>query len=386
MSDLQEGRLQLDISMLRMKVAVNHFKHLLLGNLHIPAAHQETATSNKLASRCKDVNISDKTWKSWFADPQVIPRIETIRRLDELALCAIRIKSRRNGDEVTLPPDFFGQLVHGGLVRKMMQASKSKHPLIALRDRAETYKPISALHLHLDAIEVSSLSEGYGDIPWETVKRVGAERVLKLLTERWGPRQGSVFSELTSDFQLEWDAANPKKRIEIRKACARFRPDPFERNLNAQALPNWNIAGIEADISPLHIYKALFSLAADSKFLVADRLEAWSLDLATAALAMHALAWTDRFTTFDQPISDELLFWCAFDDLFFKHESIDSDNWDFVRAMTRCNAEWRMNSFEVFLRARKIYHDELNDLGTSESEVIALAMQATSVHPLIYRS
>ena len=115
-------------------------------------------------------------------------------------------------------------------------------------------------------------------------------------------------------------------------------------------------------------------------------MEAWSLDLATAALAMHALAWTDRFTTFDQPISDELLFWCAFDDLFFKQESIDSDNWDFVRAITRCNAEWRMNSFEVFLRARKIYHDELTDLGTSESEIIALAMQATSVHPLSYRS
>jgi hypothetical protein len=185
---------------------------------------------------------------------------------------------------------------------------------------------------------------------------------------------------------LELDAANPEERIEIRKFYDRFKNDFFEKSLNARAIPDWNIAGIEADVSPLHIYKVLFSLAADSKFLVADRLAAWSLDLATSALAMHALAWTDRYTTFDQPISDELIFWCAFDDLFFKQESIDSDNQNFVGAMSRCNAKWGIDSFEVFLRARKTYLNELKDLGISESDVISTAMQATSVHPLIYRS
>jgi len=283
------GGLQMNIATLRMKVAVNHFKHLLLDDLHVSAVHQETEVFKKLAPRCKDVEISDKTWKSWFADPPIIPRIETIRRLDELASCAIRVISKKDGENKSLPSAFYGQLVHGGLVKRMMQASKSKHPLIALKDRAESYRPISALHLHIDAIEICALSNGYGDIPWETVKQVGSERVLNLIAERWGPRKGSVYSELTSDLQLEWDAASPNERIEIRKVFARFKPDPFERNLNAQATPNWNIAGIEADVSPLHIYKVLFSLAADSKFLVADRLAAWSLDLATSALAMHAL-------------------------------------------------------------------------------------------------
>jgi hypothetical protein len=379
----EEQGMQSGIATLRMKVATNHFKHLLLGDRHEPGLHQEITTLNELALKCKNVDITGKTWKSWFESPQIVPRIGTIQTLDELASCSTRVVSKRDGEEKALPSSFFEQLVHGGLVKQMLQASKSKHPLIALKDRAESYRPISTLHLHLDAIEICALSNGYGDIPWDIVKQVGAERVLRLLTERWGPRQGSVYSELTSDLQLEWNAASTEERIEIRKAFARFKPDLFERNLDSRAIPDWNITGIEADVSPLHIYKALFSLAADTKFLVADRLAVWSLDLATAALAMHALAWSDRYTTFDLPISDEFLFWCAFEDLFFSQESIDSENQDFVGAMTRCNAEWRMDAFDVFLRARKTYQNELKDLGISENEVIAVAMQATSVHPLI---
>lgn len=382
----EERETQPGIATLRMKVATNHFKRLLLGDRHEPGLHQENTTLNELAPRCKDVDITGKTWKSWFEEPQIIPRLKTIRTLDALASCAIRVVSKRYGEENALPSGFFVQLVHGGLVKKMLQASKSKHPLIALRDRAESYKPISALHLHLDAIEVSALSEGYGDIPWETVKRIGAERVLNILTERWGPQHGSIYSELFSDLRLKWDAATPDERSEIRKSLGRFSPDPFEGTLNAKAIPNWDIAGIEADVASQHIYKALFSLAADAKFLVADRLEAWSLDLATAALAMHSLAWTDRLTFFGPPISDELIYWCALEDLLFSTELIDTDNQDFVGAMSLCAAEWSMESFEVFLRARKIYHDELHEHGISVKEITEIAMQATKTHPLVLRN
>jgi hypothetical protein len=382
----EERETQPGIATLRMKVATNHFKRLLLSDRHEPGLHQENTTLNELAPRCKDIDITGKTWKSWFESPQIVPRIGTIQTLDELASCAIRVVSKRDGEEKALPSEFFSQLVHGGLVKKMMQASKSKHPLIALRDRAESYKPISALHLHLDAIEVSALTEGYGDIPWETVKRIGAERILNILTDRWSPRHGSIYSELSSELRLKWDAASPEEQSEIRKNLARFRPDPFESIINARAIPDWNITGIDADISAQHIYKALFSLAADSKFLVADRLEAWSLDLASAALAMHALAWTDRFTTFDQPISDELIFWCAFDDLMFRNESIDLDNRDFVGAMTKCNSDWSPESFGLFLSARETYHGELKEVGISMSEVIDIAMQATKTHPLVLRN
>ncbi|BCK86793.1 hypothetical protein MIZ01_0559 [Sideroxyarcus emersonii] len=370
--------------MLRMKVAVNHFKHLLLGDLHVAAVHQETEVFKKLAPRCRDVNIAEKTWKSWFEEPQIIPRLKTIRTLDALASCAIRVVSERDGEEKALPSGFFGQLVHGGLVKRMMQASKSKHPLIALRDRAESYKPISPLHLHLDAIEVDALSEGYGDISWETVKRVGAERILSILAERWGPRHGTAYLEFSSDLSLDWEAADADRRAEIRKGYARFKPDLFENALNQVPHPAWARTGIGADVSSTHIYKALFSLAADTRFLKADRLVTWSLDLATAALAMHALAWSDRYTTFDDLMPDELIYWIAFEEIFFTSEPLDASNTEIVRAISQLDAEWTEETFSIFNRAREIYQCQLAELGLTANEVLGTAMLAVEAHPLRY--
>lgn len=375
----------MDIATLRMKVAINYFKHLLLGDLHEPGAHQESTTSNELGLRCKNVEITDKTWKSWFANPQIIPRIGKIQVLDDLASSAIRVTSGRDSKERPLPSGFFSQLVHGGLTSEMKRSSKSKYPLIVLKDRAESYMPISALHLHVDAIEVSALSEGHGEISWETVKGIGAERILRILTDRWGPRCGSVYSELSSDLQLAWSVASPEERTVIRKNLARFKPDPFDTIFNAKAFPNWSITGTEADIASQHIYKALFSLAADAKFLVSDRLAAWSLDLATAALAMHALKLDTRSATLIQLIPDELVFWCALEDLMFSNEPIDEDSSDFVGAMSKCNAVWGEQSFETFLRARNTYHSELQQVGISVSEVANIVKQATRFHASKYR-
>lgn len=376
-------RQQMDIAALRMKVAVNHFKHLLLGDLHIAANHQETAVLNALGKRCKDVKM-EKTWRSWFAYRQIIPRVGTIEKLDELASCAIRVASKRAGDEEELPSGFFKELVHGGLVKMMMLASKSKYPLIALRDRAESYKPISPLHLHLDAIEVSALSEGYGDISWETVKRIGAERILNILTDRWGPRNGTVYSEFTSDLSLEWAAADSDRRVEIRNGYARFKPDLFENDLNQAPRPAWAKTGVGVDVPPSHIYKALFSMASDTRFLKADRLVSWSLDLATAALAMHALAWSDRYTTFDELMPDELIYWIAFEQIFFRSESLDARNTEIIRAMSQLDAEWNEETFSIFNRAREIYQGELMVFGVTANKVLDAAMLATQVHPIRY--
>lgn len=383
----EERGMQPDIAMLRMKVAINHFKRLLLGDLHLPAVHQKSATFDELGRKCRDVDIAERTWKSWFANPPIVPRIGTIQTLDELASCAIRVTSRRGCEEKALPSEFFSQMVHGGLVSEMMKASKSKYPLIALRDRAESYTPISALHLHLDAIEVSALSRGYGKIPWHTVKRVGAERILSILTERWRPRQGAVFKELTSDLRLEWEAADDARKSEIRAVWDRFRPPLFLAQMNAHAKPEWRLTGIDHDVSPLHIYKLLFALAADSKFLRSDRLVAWALDLSTAALAMHALAWTDRYATFDSiPMADELIYWIALDEILFGSESLDADNTEIIRAMERLDARWTDEAFGTFSKARETYHSQLVELGISPGEVREAAMQATVIHPIECRA
>lgn len=374
----------MDIAALRMKVAVNHFKHLLLGDLHIPAVHQETDVFKRLGPRCRDINIAEKTWRSWFEEPQIIPRLKTIRALDALASCAIRVVSDRDGEEEVLPSSFFEHMVHGGLVKKMMQASKTKHPLIALRDRAESYKPISPLHLHLDAIEVGALSEGYGDISWETVKRIGAERILNILAERWGPRSGTVYSEFSSDLSLEWAAADADRRVEIRRGYARLKPDLFENALNQAPHPAWSKTGVGADVPSIHIYKALFSLAADAHFLKADRLVTWSLDLVIAALAMHALAWSDRYATFDDLMPDELIYWIAFEEIFFTSEPLDTSNTEIVRAMLQLDAEWSEDTFSIIACAREIYQGQLDELGITATEVLDTAMLATKLHPIRY--
>jgi hypothetical protein len=382
MSD--NSKIQPSIEMLRVKVAVNHFKRLLLGDMHIPGKAQEISTFEELEKDHDAVEISGRAWSNWFSNPDVVPKVDKVKELDRLASASIRLDSKNGLKDKHLPANSFYHMIHGGLVSKM-KSSRSKQPLIAMKDRAENYRPDSALHLHLDAVEVCALSVGHGDIPWETVKKIGAETILRLLAEKWGPRGGSVYSELSSDLRLEWNAASTEKRASIRKSYARLVPDVFDRHLDTSAIPDWGITGIDNDISALHIYKALFCLAADSEFLVADRLEAWSLDLATAALAMHALAWTDRYTTF--LISDELFFWSAFDSLFFRFstEAIDSGNHEILEAMNRCNAEWGLDSFDVFSHARKIYHEELIQLGISVNDVNELAMRATKIHPLVYR-
>lgn len=378
---------QSSTAMLRLKVATNYFKRMLLGDLHIAGKAQTSTVFKALAKKLEENVLSDRTWSSWFSNTLKIPKREKIKVLDTLAALSLRV-NKINGlvkSEDALPAGTFSEMVHGGLVNHMMAPTKSKNPLYTLAERAENYHPLSALHLHLDAIEIGALSDGFADVPWTTVKAIGAQRILTILAGRWGPRYGSVYSELSSDLRLEWEAADTEKRSQLRDAYARFKPDRFNEVLNGKASPDWNRIGVNDDVSAEHIYKVLFALAADTDFLVADRLDAWFIDLATSALAMHALGWADRYNIFGFHITEEMIFWGAFDEVLFGSELPESNNRELFAAMTRCNAEWTEASFEMFLRAREMYQATLIEFGVSAHEVISVAMHATKIHPLIYR-
>lgn len=368
------------IALLRLKFATNHFKRMMLGDLHVPGKAQTSTVFEALTGKAGENALTDRTWQSWFSNSPRVPKQEKIKTLDTLAA-----SMNRGRPEEVLPVNIYSEMVHGGLTHYLLAPSKSKHPLDTLLARANNYQPLSPLHLHMDALEIDALIDGFGeDVPWTAVKAIGAQRILELLAERWGPRHGSVYSGFSSNLSLRWEAATPEERSKLREFYARFKPDLFEYFLNAKASPNWSQIGVDADVSPLHIYKVLFALAADAEFLVADRLVTWALDLATAALAMHALAWADRYTTFGLHITDELIFWAAFDGLLFNSEPLEPDNRELVAAMTRCSAEWNLAAVETFLRARETYHSELSELGVSVNEVFAVAMQATKVHCLVY--
>jgi hypothetical protein len=356
----------------------------LLGDLHLPGKAQASAVFDALAVVGCEPRLSERTWQSWFSESPRIPKVDKAKILDTLSSVAIRIPGPQESPR-TLPDGTFSKLIHGGLLQSLTAPSRTKKLLPTLLARALEYEPVSPLHLHLDAIDIAALGEGLGDIPWEVMKAIGAGRILEILAARWSPRHGTAYSEFSSDLWLKWQNADDDERLSIRSAYARFKPDLFQHYLDRPARPDWEKLGVGADIAPSHVYKLLFSMAADANFLVADRLTAWSLDLATAALAMHALAWTDRYTTFGFRVTDEMLYWMAFYSLFFCDEEPKFDQFDLIPAMTINRADWCDQSQNTLLQGRRKYREMIEDLGVTAASVRMVAMQGVRANPLSYR-
>lgn len=373
------------ISLLRLRVATNLFKQLLLKDLHIAGNPQVSAVFDALANAGCEQKLSEKTWRSWFSKSALIPKVAKAKVLDTFASSAIRVPALRGFTTAPLPDGTFSKLIHGGLVQSLTAPSQAKKLLPVLLTRALEYKPASSLHLHIDAMEIGAHAIGVGDLPWTTVKAIGAKRILEILTARWSPRHGTVYSNLSSDLVLKWLSANEDERRSIRKSYARFKLDQFQYFMEEAPQPDWNKVKIDANVYPTNIHKALFSLAADSSFLVADRMSTWSLDLATAALAMHALAWTDRYTTFGGVrVTEEMIFWGVFVNLLFQDDEPSFEQFGLLPAMAISPAEWDDTSESTLLQGRTIYRAKLEELGTSAAEIFDIAMQSTEIHPIIY--
>lgn len=140
--------------------------------------------------------------------------------------------------------------------------------------------------------------------------------------------------------------------------------------------------GVESDdVAPQHIYKTLFALAADSDFLNLDRFRQWEYSLATSALAMHALAWTDRYNTYIN-VTDEYLYWGAFYHLLFikKEDKIDMD---FLNEVMDCwPAEWNQGSLNNFLAAHELFQYNMAEYGVSVQDIMQIVIIKERVHPL----
>jgi hypothetical protein len=240
--------------------------------------------------------------------------------------------------------------------------------------------------LHLDAIEAVALGEPNGEVDWETVKGIAANRVSNILHNLWSPRGGSIYPALSSNFLIEWNSASQSEQETIRKDCALLIPNPFSRWMRMPATPDWSRIQVGEDVGSNQVHRLLLAMAADEKFLVADRLEAWSLDLATAALAMYARALTDRYTTFGVQVGPEFLYWDAFELLFFRDDVSEADVVDsLIRAMKCTGAEFSIRSIEVLFSARDQYRSALSKLGVSLDYISGLMSRCWEMHPLIYR-
>ncbi|MEW8204196.1 MAG: hypothetical protein AB2653_01375 [Candidatus Thiodiazotropha endolucinida] len=361
-------------------MAVNFFKSLLLDQLHVPGQSQCTAVFEKIYQVIEKPKLTERTWQGWFSkDPGTMQKVKA-KELDDL-LRRVRINKEGSYYKPRQTSPFFERMVHGGLVVNMIAPTRSTDARQVLANRAYEYIPSSVLHLHLDAIELNTLVDDFHGVPWQEVMKIASLRIFDVLFNRWNPRHGQIYSTFSSPLKLRWDTADADERENIQKSYMRLKPNLFERDLKAGATPDWIRIDYENSVAPQHIYKILFSMAADPDFLIVDRLETWALDLATAGLVMRALAWTDRYSTFGIRVTHEMLFWGAFDCIFFgkklDHEII-------VSAMRLCNAEWDERSIGIFETAREIYHRILAEIGLSAQQVKQIVAVSEEAHPLVY--
>jgi len=372
---------------IRFKYSLSQFKQFVLAEANVATRPQVMSLMDALPATLSDA-ISKRCWEIWLGNNHSRPQQEKVSLLDR---CAKELWKARTGigigetDLETKVRGFCETTVFHGLIGTMLSATGAKNVLGTIVSRSWGYQPLSPMHLHLDAMEAAAWSEDFHVVSWSTIATIAGERILQLLADRWSPRLGSVYSEFRSDFSILWEAANEEARAAIKRSCARVKPDSFESSMEANAYPDWEKVTCEKDISSRHVYKLLFSLAADSTFLVEERLEAWALDLATASLAMRTMAWTNRFETMGgRSISPEGAFWAAFREIFFGPEDREID-WRLVSTAAKLTqAKWSDDSIEVFRKARKIYWARLAHARISPKDLLSVAMTATKQHPLVY--
>lgn len=372
------------VKRLRMTYAINNFKHLLLDGLHVAGEDQSDTVFRKISNLFPKEPLCKRTLHNLFVNSaSVTPQPGTINAMDEIGERFLYGARQSSGIEGPALNGYFDGLVRGGLLSEMTIQTKSKNVLDVLMTRACKYQPRSPIHLHFDAIETAAWAENFKGVPWASITQVAAARILEILSQRWGPRHGFIYSKFSSNFRLKWEAADSKEQARILAGLAVTHPNSFERLMEAGAHPDWPTVGCDADIAPAHIYKLLFALASVPDFLVADRFQAWALDLATAALAMYASAWTDRYTTMGVRVYDEKIFWMALEKVYFDPVPFDSGD-ELLPAMERLQASWGADSLNRFKEARTYYQDVLSQGGISAQEVRKCAMNATERHPLVF--
>jgi hypothetical protein len=317
-----------------------------------------------------------------------VPKRSKIEALDQLATLAIRIDDPVGGERLTLPRGFFTELVHGGLLVQILRRTKSKHALTPndLKSRALVYRPVSAWHLHCDAVEAASWCDDAMGNSWTDVRQISASRIQELLHGTWNPRSGSVYAMLPSRLKSRWASASPVERRRITSGYARLKPNLFDQHFRVSRIPDWRFLGIDQDVPTPHMHKLLFAIAADEDFLQGVALSAWSMDMASAGLAAIASAWSERYLNFGGRIeTDARFFWAGFDCIFFGRGHMPAIERTLDSAMVTSGLEpttaWR----ESLLRGRNAYQRELRELGLSFQEIREQVACTFSRHPLEYR-
>lgn len=369
---------------LRQPATVNLFKSIALGERHIPEQHQAHEVQRVFADAGLEGILDMRTWRGWFGESPRRARSDGIMALDRFRDVQ-GDPNRRNFLSAVPTSRYFGSLLEGGLLADLLKPTEAKHASIALAQRAMEYQHASPVHLHFDAVEAAAVSVGNGDVPWEQIKAISARRIMDLLHARWSPRHGTVFASLTSSLKLKWGKADGEEQEHIRQAYARFTPNLFDHYWNMPPHPDWVAVGLDSDIGSIHVHRLLLALSIDTDFLVADRLDSWALDLASAALAMHALAWSERYHTHGAAVTPELIYWRAFHFLLFAEEADDDVDGALIAALEMTKVSWTAETLATLYGARRSYREQLARLGVCAADVGTVVRRCWNVLPVGYR-
>jgi len=365
-------------------MALNWFKLELLGDRHVPNVPQSELVVDAFADADMVGELGKRSWAPYFATPATRTRSDVAATMDRLL--RRRCPNPQNRQTAAVGTNgFILPLLEDGLIPRLLQRTQSKQVVNFLAEQSAAYVPVSPLHMHVDAVEAVASTEGNGDAPWQILKRVAATRLMSLLHDRWNSRSGSVYATLSSTLSLELAQADADDRKQIEARYERWPRHVFERHFAAAPKPRWHLAGMQSDSSPSHAHKLLLALAADTEFLVADRFERWVLDLATAALAMHAMACSDLHASYGHPIQPELLYWRAFDMLFFADHPADDLVEALEVAMQLVGARCDDDSLDVLFKARAYYRATLGILGVRYQDIAEWSERCRIAYPLEYR-
>jgi hypothetical protein len=190
---------------------------------------------------------------------------------------------------------------------------------------------------------------------------------------------------LKSTLQLKLDAVEEAEREQIKARYPHPNLNLFERDRNSSPRPSFSEIGVLGDSVSTQVHQLLLIMAVDTEFLVHDRFEAWALDLASAALAMKALAWSYRYTTLGAIPEPEAIYCHAFDLLFYKAEAEHVLRNALEDALRMTGMDSASETLKILLRAREWYQLFLSNLGLTTSNVSAYADRCWDARPIIYK-
>jgi hypothetical protein len=395
------------IAQLRLRMTLNHFKRLVLGQVHVPKLAQGRALFEELAKRDNPtprrayleneharpeqkfgMRADPRTWDSWFKFPNATPKKASIAALDDVAMDWLRADLTRGAAPELRKGSFYRELVFGGLLKTMLKDVQSDDPRKILRARAAGYEPVSPLHLHVDALELLTFRESIPDISQEEIVAIGGARIFDILFSWWGALEypgivQSAYAGFWSEEREAWRGLSDADRERRRLDLAFVWQDDPEAAVRASLLhkPNRALLGNEVHAVPARVYRLLFAIGCDSDFLREDVLPRWALDLATAGAAAVALFYgNDPYVS---PHEEQLILNAIDAMMFGRHvDGVAAEHranlWggDVVEvlraAMNSCQVDWGLSGNSNFYRARQAYRVELLALGIDVDDIFDL--------------